>query len=85
MNRNSSVGIATRYGLDDQDSIPGKGKIFLLSIAFRPALGPIPRPIEWVPDAVCLRMKRQWRKTHHLLPSSAEVKYVIVISLVPIN
>jgi hypothetical protein len=37
--RDSSVGIATSYGLDSQDSIPGKGKIFLFT-ASRTNLGP---------------------------------------------
>jgi hypothetical protein len=45
----SSVGIATGYGLDGRVSIPGRGKIFLFSIASRPALGPTQPPIQWVP------------------------------------
>jgi hypothetical protein len=40
MNLNSSVGIATGYVLDGRGSIPGRGKIFLLSTSYRLALGP---------------------------------------------
>jgi hypothetical protein len=40
VSRDSSLGIATGYELDDRGSIPGRGKIFLFSIAYRPALGP---------------------------------------------
>jgi hypothetical protein len=36
---NYGPGIATGYGLDGRGSIPGKGQIFLFSVAFRPALG----------------------------------------------
>jgi hypothetical protein len=45
--QNSSVGIAMSYGLDVCGSIPGKGKIFLLSTVSRPALGPN-QLIQWV-------------------------------------
>jgi hypothetical protein len=38
--RDSSVSIVTRYGLDDQGSIPGRGRDFSSSIASRPALRP---------------------------------------------
>jgi hypothetical protein len=43
------VGIATGYVLDCRGSNPSKGKIFLLSTAFRPALGPSQPPVQWVP------------------------------------
>jgi hypothetical protein len=36
------VGIATGYGLKNQGYIPGRGKIFLFSTAFRPSLGTHP-------------------------------------------
>jgi len=42
----SSVGIATDYGLDDPGSNPGWNEIFRPS---RPALGPIQTPVKWVP------------------------------------
>jgi hypothetical protein len=36
------------YVLDALGSIPGRGKIFLFSLTFRPALGPTQPPIQWV-------------------------------------
>jgi hypothetical protein len=48
----SSVGIATGYGLDDQgggSSSPGRVKNFHFSISPRPALGSTQPPIKWVP------------------------------------
>jgi hypothetical protein len=44
--RDSSVGIATGYGLDCRVSIPGRGKIFVFSTASRQALGSIQPPIQ---------------------------------------
>jgi hypothetical protein len=41
----SSVGIATLYGLDEQEG----QEMFVFSTAFRPALGPIQSPVLWVP------------------------------------
>jgi hypothetical protein len=43
--RDSSVGIAMGYGLDDPGSIPGRGKIFLFS---KPALRLTQPSIQWV-------------------------------------
>ena len=47
MDRDSSVGIATRYGLDGPRSNPGGGRDF--QNPSRPALGPTQPPIQWVP------------------------------------
>jgi hypothetical protein len=51
--RDSSVGIALGYGLDDRGSrarFPaGSGNLF--TTAFRPALGPTQPPIQWVSGA----------------------------------
>jgi hypothetical protein len=52
MSRDSSVSIATGYGLDDQgggSSSPGRVKNVQFSISFRPALGSTQDPIKWVP------------------------------------
>jgi hypothetical protein len=49
MNRDSSVGIATGYGLDDRgggSSSPGRVKMFHFSISSRPALGSTQPPIK---------------------------------------
>jgi hypothetical protein len=50
--RDSSVGIVTGYGLDEQgggSSSPGRVKNFHFSISSRPALGSTQPPIKWVP------------------------------------
>jgi hypothetical protein len=47
--------------------------IFLFSTVFRPNLGTI-QPLQWVPGALPLGVKRPRRGAERLLPSSAEVK-----------
>jgi hypothetical protein len=69
--RDSSVGIALGYGLDDRGS-RGLG-IFFTTVS-RTALGPTQPPIQWVPGALSLGVKRPGRETDHSPPSSAEVK-----------
>jgi hypothetical protein len=68
-------GIALGYGLDHRgfESRQGLG-IFLITTASRPALEPTQLPIEWVPGAPCLGVKRPGREADHSPPSSAEVK-----------
>jgi len=48
--------------------------ISLLTTASRTALKPIQPPIQWVPGALSLGVKRLMRETDHLPPSSADVK-----------
>jgi hypothetical protein len=60
----SSVGIATRYGLDSPGIESRWGRDFLHSS--RPPLGPTQPPVQWV--------KRPGRGADHRTPSSAEVK-----------
>jgi hypothetical protein len=62
--RDSSVGIATDYGLDDggnRSSSPGKVKNFLFSKSSRPALGSTQPPIQWVPRGLSPGVKRSGR------------------------
>jgi hypothetical protein len=56
-------------------SIPGRGeKIFLFTTASRAALGHTKPPMQWVPGALSLGVKRPGREADHSPPSSAEVK-----------
>jgi hypothetical protein len=48
--------------------------IFLFTTVSRQALGPTQSPIQWVPGALSLLVKRPVRETGHSPPSSAEVK-----------
>jgi hypothetical protein len=48
--RDSSIGVATGYGLDG----PGRGNVFLCSIASRLAFEPTRLPIQWVPGGLSL-------------------------------
>jgi hypothetical protein len=63
------------YGMDDRrfESRWGLG-IFLFTTASRPARGHTHPPIQWVPGAVSLGVKRMGREADHSPPSSAEVK-----------
>jgi hypothetical protein len=65
--RDSSVSIAIGYGLNGQGSIPGKGKILFSSPQHPDWLGPTQPPIQWVPGALPLGVKRPGREvTTHL-------------------
>jgi hypothetical protein len=77
MSRDSSVGIATGYGLDDQrggTSSPGRVNYFYFSVSSRPALGFTQPPIKWVPGGSFPGVKRQGPEDDHSPPTSAEVK-----------
>jgi hypothetical protein len=49
-------------------------KIFLFSTAFRPTLGPTQPPIQRLPGAFSLGIKRQGREADHSPPTSAEIR-----------
>jgi hypothetical protein len=75
--RDSVVGIATGYGLDDlrgRSSIPGRVKTFLFPKSSRPALGSTQPPIQWVPCTLSPVVKWPGREVDHSPPASAEVK-----------
>jgi hypothetical protein len=68
---------ALGYGLDDRGSrvrFPAGLRIFLLTTASRPALGPTHPPNQWVPGALSLGVKRPGREADHSPPSSSEFK-----------
>jgi hypothetical protein len=71
------AGIVQGYGLDDPvfESRQGLG-IYLFTTASRTALGPTQPPIQWVPGAFSLDIKRPGREADHSPPSSAKVKKV---------
>jgi hypothetical protein len=72
----SSVGIALGYGLDGRGSrvrfLAGAGNFSLHHRV--PALGPTQPPIQWVPRALSLGVKRPGREADHSPPSSGDVK-----------
>jgi hypothetical protein len=71
----SSVGIALGYGLDDRWFESRQVlRIFLFITVSRPALGPTQRPIQWVPGALSLGVKRPEHEADNSPPSNAEVK-----------
>jgi hypothetical protein len=53
----------------------------LFATASRPALGATQPPIEWVPGAISLEVKRPGREADHSPPSSAEVKECVELYL----
>jgi hypothetical protein len=76
-NRDSSVGIVLGYRLDDRGSrvrfLGGGLGIILFTTVSGTALGPTQPPIQWVPAALSLEVKRPGREAYHSPPSSAEV------------
>jgi hypothetical protein len=56
-------------------------EIFLFTTASRSALGPTQPPIQWVPGALSLGVKRPEREANHSPPSSAEVKGCVELYL----
>jgi hypothetical protein len=62
------------------DSQQGLG-IFLFTAVSRMALGPTQPPIQWVPGALYLGVKRPGREAGHSPPSSAEDKECVELYL----
>jgi hypothetical protein len=57
----------------------------LISVASRTALMPTQPPIQWVPGALSLAVKRPGREADHSPPSSAEIKEWVELYLHPPN
>jgi hypothetical protein len=77
MSRDSAVGIAIGYGLDDRGvgiRVPVGSRVF--SKSSRPALGPTKLPIQEVSGALSPGVKRQGREADLSPPASAEIKKV---------
>jgi hypothetical protein len=64
------------------DSRRGLG-IFLFTNASRTALGHTQPPIQWIPGALSLGVKRLEREVDHSPPSSAEVKNAWSYTFIP--
>jgi hypothetical protein len=82
--RDSVVGIATGYGLDDQGvgvRVPVGSRIF--STSSRPALGPSHPPVQWVRGALSPVVKQPGREADHSPPTSAEVKKMWIYTSTP--
>jgi hypothetical protein len=69
----SSFSTGWTIGVLGFDSRRGLG-IFLLTTASRTALGPTQPPIQWIPGALSLEIKRPGREADHSPPSNAKVK-----------
>jgi hypothetical protein len=78
--RDYSVGIALVYRLDDRDSrvrFPAGAENFSLHHRVQTTQP----PIQWVPGAISLGVKRPGREADHSPPSSAEVKECVELYL----
>jgi hypothetical protein len=84
-NRDSAVGIATGYGLDDRDKSSSRGRVknFLFCTSSRPVLGSTQPPFQWVPGAPSPGVKRPRREADYSSPTSAEVKKTWVYIFTP--
>jgi hypothetical protein len=74
--RDSAVGIASVYGLNDPGvgiRVPVEARIFS-SRSSRPVLGPTQPPVQWVPGALSPGKKLPGREADHSPPTSADVK-----------
>jgi hypothetical protein len=65
-------------------SSPGRGWEYFTT-ASKPALGPTELPIQWIPGALSLGVKRPGREADHSPPSSAEVKEWVELYLHSFN
>jgi hypothetical protein len=82
--RNSVVGIATAYGLDDPGigvRVPVGSRIF--STSSRSALGPAQPQIKWVPGNISLEVKRPGHEAAHSPPASVKVKKTWIYTSTP--
>jgi hypothetical protein len=65
------------YCLDDQDSVPGRGRdFFLFATTSRSALGTTQPPIQWVTRFLSPGVKRPVREADHSPPTTAEAESI---------
>jgi hypothetical protein len=82
----SSVGIATGYGMDDQGvgvRVTVGSRINPFSTSSRPALACTQPPTQWIPEVFSLGVKRLVRVAHHSLYTSVEVKKMWIYTSTP--
>jgi len=66
MSRDSSAVLALNYELDDRNFEIRRGLgMFLFTTVSRQALGPTQTPIQWLPGALSLGVKRSGREADH--------------------
>jgi hypothetical protein len=80
--RDSVVGIATGYGLDNR-GVGVRVRIFLFSTSSRSALEPTQPPIQWVTGALSPWIKREGREADNSSPVSTEVKKMWIYTYTP--
>jgi hypothetical protein len=84
--RDSAVGIATGYGLDDRGvgvRVPVGARIFTSPCRPDRLWGPTQFPIQWVPGILSLGIKVPGREADHSPPTSAEVNKVWIYTSTP--
>jgi hypothetical protein len=83
--RDSAFGIATGYGLDDQEVgvRVAMGAKLLFSTSSTLDLGPTQPPIQWVPGALSPAVRRPGREADHSPAASAEVKKMWIYRSTP--
>jgi hypothetical protein len=82
--RDSVVGVATGYGLDDRGVgvwVPVGSTIF--STSSRLALGPTQPPLQWVPGAFSPGVKRPGHEADHSAPTNVEGKKMWIHTATP--
>jgi hypothetical protein len=68
-----------------QISSPGRSKIFLLSMSFRPVVGPTQPSIQWIPGTVSPVVKRPGHEADHSSLRSAKVNNTWIYTSTPPN
>jgi hypothetical protein len=84
LSRDSAVGIATGYGLNDRGirvRVPIGSRIF--STSSRSALRSTQPPIQWVPGVLSPGLKLPGREADYSPPTSAEVKKIWIFISTP--
>jgi hypothetical protein len=81
--RDSTVDIATGYGLSGRNSGLGGGKDFHFSKSSRPVLGPTQSLIQWVPGALSPGVKRPRREADHSPLTIVKLKKTCIYTSTP--